>query len=136
MKATFKFHFNRLGYYNKNNGQDLEQSARYYLTGEIVKADHVPFWVAGDCLNYQIKSAKATICTDCTLDEYLERSAAEMYLYCTLNGDAYEMSPAQFREFVIQFSYASTSSKDSQGVRHATIRLKGESQALLRWLTE
>ena len=56
--TTFKFNY--LNNYH-NHGQNAEQSVRFTLTGEA-KADNVRYDLGADCLNYQIKSARATIC--------------------------------------------------------------------------
>jgi len=119
----------------KNNGQHAEQVARYTLTGEIVKADNKPATECGDCLNIQIKSARATICKGNDLMKHLETDAAEQYGYVNKDfSKMYLMSRAEYIEFVNEFG---TLTRGSSKENHCEkIRLKSESQAMTEWLEE
>ena len=126
-KATFNYLHN----YN-NHGQDAEQSVRFMLTGEIVKADNLSHELGADCLNYQIKSARATICKGADLKAYLDMDAATAYIYATNDGIAYIMNRAEYEEFCTEFATLTRdSSKNGGGEK---LRLKSESKAMLEWL--
>ena len=60
-----------------NNGQHLEQCARYFFTGEITKADNKPHTDGGDIDDIQIKTARATVCKGLDLEKYLETDGAK-----------------------------------------------------------
>ena len=126
-----KFQFVRLGNY-ANNGQDIEQSVRFELTGEIAKADNLAHHLGGDCLNFQIKSARASICKGTDLKAYLDMDAATAYIYGTQNGTAYIMSREEYEEFCGEFATPTTESAKNGG--GAKLRLKSESKAMLEWL--
>ena len=123
--------FCRLGNY-AIAGQDIEQSIRYKMTGKICKADNVPFTVSGDCLGYQIKSARATICKGTDIAEHIEQDAATAYIYGTLEGKGYIMSRSEYLEFTTTFATITRDSQKNGGA--VKTRFKSESKALLRWL--
>lgn len=125
--------FCRLGNY-AIAGQDIEQSIRYQMTGEICKADNIPFTVSGDCLGYQIKSARATICKGTDIAEHLKHDAAAAYIYGTLAGKGYIMSRTEYLEFATTFATVTRDSQKNGGA--IKTRLKSESRALLKWLEE
>ena len=125
------FTFNRLHNYS-NNGQDIEQSIRFELTGEIAKADNLAHHLGGDCLNFQIKSARASICKGTDLKTYLDMDAATAYIYGTQDGTAYIMNRTEYEEFCNEFATPTTESAKNGG--GAKLRLKSESKALLEWL--
>ena len=125
--------FCRLGNY-AIAGQDIEQSIRYQMTGKICKADNIPFTVSGDCLGYQIKSARATICKGTDIAEHLRHDAAAAYIYGTLAGKGYIMSRTEYLEFATTFATVTRDSQKNGGA--IKTRLKSESRALLRWLEE
>jgi hypothetical protein len=116
----------------KYNGQHLEQWTRFTLTGEICKADNVPFNCGTDCLQYQIKSARATVCKGTDIVAYLADDCATEYIYSTLDGIAYVMSRDEYIKFVTLFSTPDRDSKKNGG--GPKMRLKHESKALLAWL--
>ena len=125
------FTFNRLHNYI-NNGQDIEQSIRFELTGEIAKADNLAHHLGGDCLNFQIKSARASICKGTDLKTYLDMDAATAYIYGTQDGTAYIMNRTEYEQFCNEFATPTTeSAKNGGGTK---LRLKSESKALLEWL--
>lgn len=115
-----------------NKGQNAEQSVRFALTGKIEKADNLPHHLGGDCLNFQIKSARATICKGLDLKAYLDLDGATAYIYATQSGVAYLMSREEYERFCGEFATATTESqKNGGGVK---LRLKSESKAMLDWL--
>jgi hypothetical protein len=117
-----------------NRGQRLEQVARYNLTGEIAKADNLAYDKGADCLGYQIKSARATVCKGTDLVGYLVNDKATAYLYVTADLVAYEMTKAEYIDFCLTFAVATTESTKNGG--GAKMRLKSESKALLTYLAE
>ena len=66
--TTFKFNY--LNNYT-NHGQNAEQSIRFALTGTIERADNLAHNLGTDCLTYQIKSARASVCKGTNIEEYL-----------------------------------------------------------------
>lgn len=126
------FTFKRLGNYT-NNGQDIEQSIRKALTGEIVKADNVAYNRGTDCLCYQIKSARATVCKGLDLDTYLDEDKASEYIYGTLGGIAYVMSRAEWQAFCNQFARPAYESNKNGG--GAKLRLGHETNKVLEYLS-
>ena len=127
------FKFTYLNNY-ANHGQNAEQSIRYHFTGKIEKADNLPHSLGGDCLNYQIKSARATICKGTNLAKYLDEDAATAYIYGTKDGTGYIMNRQTYEKFVKEFGTVTTdSSKNGGGTK---IRLKAEGKAMLEWLAK
>ena len=126
-----KFTFTYLNNYN-NHGQNAEQSVRYALTGEILKADNLKFDKGSDVLNFQIKSARATICKGTDLEQYLNLDASTAYIYATKKGVAYIMSRTEYIAFVKAFGTVTTESEKNGGAKK--IRLGHETKALLDWL--
>ena len=126
-----KFTFTYLNNYH-NHGQNAEQSVRYALTGEILKADNLKFDKGSDVLNFQIKSARATICKGTDLEKYLNLDASTAYIYATKKGIAYIMSRTEYIAFVKAFGTVTTDSKKNGGAKK--IRLGHETKALLDWL--
>ena len=115
-----------------NNGQHLEQVARFNLTGEICKADNRKATECGDCLGYQIKSARATICKGTDIKAHIESDAATAYIYVTADLVAYTMSKAEYLEFATEFATLTRDCKARGGAEK--MRLKYESKAMLEWL--
>ena len=101
-----------------NHGQHCEQLYRYTVTGQIVKADHVPFWVSADCGNVQVKSAHGTICDGYDIDAHLAIDAADNYAWVTSDySKAYIMTKAEYRTFCYTFAEPDTGSKGSNGAK-------------------
>ena len=125
------FNFTYLNNY-KNHGQDAEQSVRFALTGEILKADNLPHNLCADCLNFQIKSARATICKGTDLEAYLNLDASTAYIYADNNGTAWVMSREEYTAFCTEFATATTESPSNGG--GAKLRLKSESSKMVAWL--
>lgn len=119
----------------KNNGQHAEQVFRFTLTGEIVKADNLNHTLGGDCLNIQVKSARATVCRGTDLNAYLELDGADKYAYVTTDfAIAYIMNRTEYTEFVNEFGTVTTESKKNGG--QTKIRLGHETFKLRQWLNE
>lgn len=128
-----KFNFHYLNNY-KNHGQNAEQSIRFTLTGELAKADNLPHDKGTDCLNFQIKSERATICKGLDLDKYLEADAAHAYIYADKNGTAWVMNKEEYRAFCKTFGTVTKESQSNGGGEK--IRLKIESSKMMKWLQE
>jgi hypothetical protein len=118
----------------KNNGQHMEQWTRFTLTGETAKADNLAHDKGADCLGYQIKSARATVCKGTDIRAYLATDMATEYIYATADGVAYVMSKTEYIEFVEVFGTVTRESAANGGAEK--IRLKSESVALLAYLAE
>lgn len=116
----------------RNNGQHLEQVARFNLTGEMSKADNRKATECGDCLGFQIKSARATICKGTDIKAHLDSDAATAYIYVTAELIGYTMSKAEYLEFATEFATLTRESKANGGAEK--MRLKSESKAMLEWL--
>ena len=128
-----KFTFTYLNNY-RNHGQNAEQSVRFTLTGEVHKADNIPFDISADVLNFQIKSARGTVCKGTDLEKYLDLDAATAYIYATKQGTAYVMNRAEYTAFVKAFGTVTTDSDKNGGAKK--IRLGHETQKMLAWLAE
>lgn len=118
----------------KNNGQHMEQWTRFTLTGENAKADNLAHDKGADCLGYQIKSARATVCKGTDIRAYLATDKATAYIYATADGIAYVMTRIEYIEFVEMFGTVTRESTANGGTEK--IRLKSESSALLAYLAE
>ena len=118
----------------KNNGQNAEQWVRFTLTGKTEKADNIAHNLGTDCLNYQIKSARATVCKGTNLTAYLAEEVATEFIYATQNGIAYIMNKTEYLAFVEEFGTVTRESEKNGGSEK--IRLKSESLALLAYLAE
>lgn len=117
---------------NYNNGQRLEFIARYNLTGKTEKADNRKADKATDCMQYQIKSARATICKGRDIAKHIESERASEFIYITKTLTAYIMSKAEYLEFCKTFGTL-TRESDKNGGTEKT-RLKTESVEMLKWL--
>lgn len=118
----------------KNNGQHMEQWTRFTLTGENAKADNLAHDKGADCLGYQIKSARATVCKGTDIRAYLATDMATAYIYATADGVAYVMTRVEYIAFVEKFGTVTKESTANGGAEK--IRLKSESSALLAYLAE
>ena len=117
----------------KNNGQHAEQIARFTLTGEIVKADNKPFTVGADCLDIQIKSARATICKGTDIEKHLRVDKANRYGYVLKDfSTMYIMTKAEYYRFASLFSTKTRESEKNGGAEK--LRFKDETAEMLKWL--
>ena len=128
-----KFFFEYLNNY-RNHGQDAEQSIRKALTGETVKADNLAHDKGADCMGYQIKSARATVCKGTDIRAYLATDMATEYIYGTKEGIAYVMSREEYIAFVKELGTITKESGKNGGAEK--IRLKHETSAMLNYLKE
>jgi hypothetical protein len=110
----------------------MEQWTRFTLTGETAKADNLAHDKGADCLGYQIKSARATVCKGTDIRAYLATDMATDYIYATADGIAYVMTRVEYIEFVEMFGTVTRESTANGGA--TKIRLKSESVALLTYL--
>ena len=117
---------------NYNNGQRLEFIARYNLTGKTEKADNRKAEKATDCLHYQIKSARATICKGKDIAEHIASERATEFIYITKTLTAYIMSKAEYLAFCEEFGTITRESGKNGGAEKT--RLKTESAEMLKWL--
>jgi hypothetical protein len=117
-----------------NNGQHMEQWVRYTLTGERAKADNLAHNLGADCLGYQIKSARATVCKGRDLVAYLAEDKATEFIYATAEGVAYVMTRTEYIAFATEFGTLTRESGKNGGAEK--IRLKAEGKALLAYLAE
>lgn len=115
-----------------NFGQNVEQSLRFKLTGRLEKADNVPHDKGADCMGYQIKSARATVCKGTDIVAYIRQDKATAYIYGAKNGIAYIMTVEEYIEFITVFGTVTRESSKNGGAEK--IRLKSESKALLEYL--
>ena len=115
-----------------NDGQHLQQLFNYAMTGEVVKADNLPYWKGADVLHYQVKSARATVCKGLNLASHLAKDKALEYAYISKQEIAYIMSPAEYTDFVKAFGTVTRESAKNGGAEK--IRLKHESKEMLEWL--
>ena len=116
-----------------NNGQHAEMCLRYTLTGKIEKADNRPATECADCLDIQIKSARATVCKGLNLDAYLANDRAKRYAYVLADfSKAYIMEPEEYKAFCRAFATPTRESTANGG--GDKLRLKSESKALRAWL--
>ena len=128
----------------KNNGQHAEQLADYTLTGQIRKADHVPFDKGSDIpeLEASVKSARFTLASTLKgktfeeqLKDYFNRTASKMAIYVSLELEtAFLMDMEEFRAFIETFcKLQRTSSKNGGG---QVIRMGSETKKVQQWLLE
>ena len=100
----------------KNNGQHAEQVFRFTLTGKIEKADNKPFTMGGDCGEYQVKSARATICKGTDIAEHIAKDGATKYAYVTADfKTAYIMTASEYLEFATEFGTTTRESAKNGG---------------------
>ena len=117
----------------KNNGQEAERIFRYTMTGEIAKADNLAHNLGTDCLSYQVKSARATVCRGRDLLAYLAEDKATEFAYVLADfSKAYIMSKEEYTEFVSLFGTVTRESTKNGG--HEKIRLGHETDKMREWL--
>lgn len=118
----------------KNNGQHAEQVARFTLTGKIEKADNKPFTMCADCLDIQIKSARATVCKGTDIKAHIAIDKAERYGYVTADFKTmFIMNKTEWFDFCSLFGTITRESKQNGG--QIKTRLKTENKTMIEWLT-
>lgn len=116
-----------------NNGQEAERIFRYTLTGEITTADNIAHDKGTDCLEYQIKSARATVCKGTNIEAYVATEQATKFAYVVKDFSmAYIMTAMQYIAFVKAFGTITRESQKNGGAEK--IKLKSESKAMREWL--
>lgn len=129
----------------KNFGQHAEQVLTYTLTGEIRKADKVPFYMGSDIPEYEmsVKSSKfslmsgnACICQDFDgmVEEFFSRAKSKQFAYITQDMVAYVMNVEQFRQFVYEFCGLEKESSKNGG--RYKVKMRAESKKTLAWLVK
>ena len=128
----------------KNNGQHAEQLADYALTGQIRKADRVPFDKGSDIpeLEASVKSARFTLASTLKgetfeeqLEDYFTRTASKVAVYVSLKLEkAFLMDMEEFREFIESFCKLQRSSSKNGG--KPVIRMGTETKKVQEWLLE
>ena len=105
-----------------NNGERVEWRVGYELTGEPSERNNKPATAGGDVLEWQVKSPKASIAEVDNCDGYIFGFAGADYFF--------EMSKAEFEEFLSQFSYIDRDSKSGK----TKVRIKNDSSKMRKWL--
>ena len=128
----------------KNNGQHAEQLADYALTGQIRKADSVPFDKGSDIpeLEASVKSARFTLASTLKgetfeeqLEDYFARTASKVAVYVSLQLEtAFVMDMEEFRAFIETFCKLQRSSSKNGGKQ--VIRMGTETKKVQEWLLE
>ena len=125
----------------RNNGQRVQQNLDFQLTGQLRKADRVPFDQGSDIPEYRlsVKSYHFTLASDLQGNSYEEMKAdffarchSERFAYVTRSQLVYIMNAEQFSEFLDLFHELDRSSA-SNGSK-VVIRGKREPKAMLEWL--
>ena len=117
----------------KNNGQEAERIFRYTMAGEIAKADNLAHNLGTDCLHYQVKSARATVCRGRDLATYLAEDKATEFAYVLADfSKAVIMSKEEYTEFVSLFGTVTRESAKNGG--YEKIRLGHETEKMREWL--
>lgn len=107
---------------NYNRGERVEWRIGYELTGEPGKRNNKPATDGGDVLGWQVKSPKASIADNDNCDGYIFGFADADYFF--------EMTKAEFEEFLAEFSYIDQDSK----TKRTKIRIKNDSSKMRSWL--
>lgn len=116
----------------KNNGQEAQRVFDYALTGALHKADNVPHDKGTDCGEFQVKSARATVCRGTDIRAYVLTEVATRFAYVTADfTTAYLMDREEYIEFATRFGTITTESKRNGG--HIKIRLRSESAEMRAW---
>ena len=127
----------------KSNGQHKEQALAYVLTGEIRKADKVPFYMGSDIPEYEmsVKSSKFSLMNgnaciyqdfDGIVEEFFSRVKSRQFAYVTNDMVAYVMNIEQFRQFVYMFCGLERESQKNGG--RYKVKMRAESKKTIAWL--
>lgn len=107
---------------NYNRGEQVEWRIGYELTGEPGERNNRPGAEGGDVLGWQVKSPKASLASEDNCDGYIFGFADAEYFF--------EMSRAEFEEFLTEFSYTDRDSRTGK----AKVRIKSDSSKMRKWL--
>ena len=105
-----------------NRGEAVEWRTGYELTGSPSYRNNRPAANGGDVGKWQVKSPKASVAEVDNCGGYIFGFADTDYYY--------EMSKAEFEEFLQQFGYTDYDSRSKK----AKIRIKNDSQKMRLWL--
>ena len=105
-----------------NKGEQVEWRVGYELTGEPSERNNKPATDGGDVGKWQVKSPKASLAPVDNCGGYIFGFADTEYFF--------EMSRAEFDEFLQEFSYTDRDSKTGK----AKIRIKNDSSKMRKWL--
>jgi hypothetical protein len=107
-----------------NKGEQVEWRVGYELTGEPSERNNKPATAGGDVLDWQVKSPKASLTEQDNCDGYIFGFADADYFF--------QMTKAEFEEFLTQFSYIDKDSKTGK----AKVRIKNDSSKMRKWLLD
>lgn len=107
-----------------NNGERVEWRVGYELTGEPSERNNKPATAGGDVGEWQVKSPKASIAEVDNCGGYIFGFADSEYFF--------QMSQAEFEEFLTEFSYTDRDSKSGK----PKIRIKNDSSKMRKWLMD
>ncbi len=107
-----------------NKGERVEWRVGYELTGEPSERNNKPGTAGGDVGEWQVKSPKASLTENDNCGGYIFGFADADYFF--------QMSKAEFEEFLTQFSYIDRDSKTGK----AKVRIKNDSSKMRKWLMD
>ena len=125
----------------RNNGQRVQQNLDFQMTGQLRKADRVPFDKGSDIPEYRlsVKSYHFTLASDLKGDTYEEMKAdffarchSTYFAYVTRSQLVYIMNAEQFSEFIDLFHELDRTSTPNGN--KIVIRGKREPKTMLEWL--
>lgn len=127
----------------RNNGQRVQQNLDFQLTGQLRKADRVPFDQGSDIPEYRlsVKSYHFTLANNLSGETYEEMKAdffarchSTHFAYVTRSQLVYIMNREQFAEFLDLFHELDRSSAPNGN--KVVIRGKREPKAMIQWLDD
>ena len=107
-----------------NKGEQVEWRVGYELTGEPSERNNKPAVDGGDVGEWQVKSPKASLAEVDNCGGYIFGFAEADYFF--------QMSRAEFEEFLQEFSYIDRDSKTGK----QKIRIKNDSSKMRKWLMD
>ena len=107
-----------------NKGEQVEWRVGYELTGEPSERNNKPGTAGGDVGEWQVKSPKASLTENDNCGGYIFGFADADYFF--------EMSKAEFEDFLAQFSYIDRDSKTGK----SKVRIKNDSSKMRKWLMD
>ena len=107
-----------------NKGEQVEWRVGYELTGEPSERNNKPGTAGGDVGEWQVKSPKASLTENDNCGGYIFGFADADYFF--------QMSKAEFEEFLTQFSYIDRDSKTGK----SKVRIKNDSSKMRKWLMD
>ena len=118
----------------KNFGQHAEQVLAYTLTGEIRKADKVPFYMGSDIPEYEmsVKSSKFSLMNGNACESQTFEGICEEFFAKVVSMVVYIMNIEQFRQFVYLFCGLERESQKNGG--RYKVKMRAESKKTLAWL--